>query len=1286
MQYEKIKQMDGVKVAAPIAVLGYINTLVTVGEEKLPFMDQPGVYRVTREQFDNSKGDGKPIRTMRYYGTIGEWYNSAPSNQNPYQAYPLDPKFSFVDGVSQLVIGIDPSAENQLVGLEQAVLSLGSSRYFTRADRPLSSVMETPAGNYTSTAIPLLLSEDAGIDVTHKVTIERLPFPFADKSQAKQTMELVKKNGGEQFLDQQEQGTQTVFSATFTSKDTNRVIVGALSGIDPDTNSAFERKKNERVELSDALFKPGKLQVSITDSPYSERWPYAFQANPLPIHLSDKIKNISGAFGSETFQDLHYDDTFKRLLNPVFVGFYDPKKLQTAKNPGGDWPLETYGTSTARMVLDPRNLPVNPPVRLRSTGNPLSMLPTASVALTTLEAAKAYNGEQAISAIRIRVVEGDGGYQERIGKISELAKRIESETGLVADVTVGSVPQPVLIHTPANTSNSPVGWIEQFWMHLGGAVPLLGEIEIGTSGVYLFVFLLVFTYVLTTNTVTFLSRTREFGVLLATGWRQSDLRKLLFIEALLMGGFVAVISWAIAGAALVQSNTRIPVLLYLSIGLTGWFTYLVGTIPSISMLRSISPYTLVTTGEVQQGGPRIGQEVTNTFALAYNQLWRCWRRNLLSVIAMAIPLGLLVFYVFVTFRLDGVLYASWFGKYVAVEIGQTPYIAMVLCFGMAILITAEMMWQNVADRKQDLTLLVALGWPRNALRRLILWEGIQCGALSALLGVGIGFVMIVCLYRTFPWKDLAILATLGAISVVTGAVGALIPAEKAVRLYPQQGLRRTTTRKSTENALRIAIASFVAIALVGAATSGVYLFQADDQHGPTVGDSFPAANRSNPFHNQAQLAAFEPQPVSEGSHATYDWSIDMDDKGHFRSNLTVTAENRSSDEWDQLVFYFIPNVFNKEGKGTWRKGKAEINSIMLHGKTLAYTVSDDTLQVHLPEVMHPGDKVSITIRYQFDVPQKGLRYTQEEEGYYLAQAYPMLATYHQGWKKKEYMSFSESYNTGFSDFTVSFRIPDGYSVFSSSDQDPAGNVKTGTVTVNRSREMFIAILKNVEVMTAKVGEVEVRVIGKKGQRQEMQLAMETAGQALPFFEERIGKYANNQLDLVLGGIAMEYPGIVTVGSDQPANRIRDFQETVVHELAHQWFYGVVANDPYTDGWLDEGIVTLATSMYFYDAMADNSSFVRWAEKVPLAKGKASNLPLDQYQETKVLGPLYAQPAVRLWDLLSLYGDIDEGWRFLKAYFETYAYKQVDTDEFLRFVTAYFPVEKKYFASWLQVKE
>jgi aminopeptidase N len=77
-----------------------------------------------------------------------------------------------------------------------------------------------------------------------------------------------------------------------------------------------------------------------------------------------------------------------------------------------------------------------------------------------------------------------------------------------------------------------------------------------------------------------------------------------------------------------------------------------------------------------------------------------------------------------------------------------------------------------------------------------------------------------------------------------------------------------------------------------------------------------------------------------------------------------------------------------------------------------------------------------------------------------------------------------------------------------------------------------------------------------------------AQQSVATFSASFGTYPYPELDVVLGAFpdfgGMEYPTIIFSEVDK---------WTVAHEVAHQWWYGLVGNDQYAEPWLDESLAT-----------------------------------------------------------------------------------------------------------------
>lgn len=92
------------------------------------------------------------------------------------------------------------------------------------------------------------------------------------------------------------------------------------------------------------------------------------------------------------------------------------------------------------------------------------------------------------------------------------------------------------------------------------------------------------------------------------------------------------------------------------------------------------------------------------------------------------------------------------------------------------------------------------------------------------------------------------------------------------------------------------------------------------------------------------------------------------------------------------------------------------------------------------------------------------------------------------------------------------------------------------------------------------------------------------------FATLIGDYPYRESDLIHGyySSAMEYSSIILMGMpdvqdvtelDENAS-FSELCSRVVHEVAHQWFYGVVGNDPYEEPWLDESLAEYCEDMLY----------------------------------------------------------------------------------------------------------
>ncbi|KON87276.1 aminopeptidase N [Sporosarcina globispora] len=439
--------------------------------------------------------------------------------------------------------------------------------------------------------------------------------------------------------------------------------------------------------------------------------------------------------------------------------------------------------------------------------------------------------------------------------------------------------------------------------------------------------------------------------------------------------------------------------------------------------------------------------------------------------------------------------------------------------------------------------------------------------------------------------------------------------------------------------------------------------------------------------------------VKSGSRADYKIDLEMNSEGYFTVNADIEMKNQSNKEWNELVFYFIPNVFEDGHTFDSVEGtsEADITKVTVNGQKANYKLKGDTLTIDLKSDMKDKSKHKVKIEYGFTVPDRGSRFSKVGTNYYLAQWYPMAAVFQKGkWNKEPYMEGLETFHTGFSDFNVSYKLPEGYSLASTAGIDPAEGENEGTVKAKRVRDFFMAVMKDMKVYETEAKEgVKVRLFSRSNHDKDPEASLALAKKALTFYQDKIGEYPHEQLDIVLDeGQFMEYPGIVTINPYIDDKRF--YEISIVHEIAHQYFYGVVANDPYNHAWVDEGITEFATSMYFYagqnqdERQAFGISHYRMEAIEEAGLGRQySNVPIN---EVKHSGFIYGQPALEIYEMIqekyTLKGESPEavGMQFLSDYYQKFRYKEVDTKEFIYFTKDYFSVPAGYFNNWIDTSK
>ncbi len=490
-QYQTIKDITDVEVAAPIAMIGNNSTGSSVGTHTF---DDPGVYKLTITDYQNTGLQVDKSTTVRYLAA--GWDASGDTKQSGVSPVGLGKQPLDEYGSDTMIAGIDPEAEARLVGLDQATKKSDHSRYFT--DEDVVTALENVD------MIPVLMNERDYIDASRTYKYEKLDLPLIDDSMVPTIQEVTKK-GGKTYLDK----LPTVDEKPQTYKITTAQVQKQF--IHDILNNSLPEKYSGYSEW--LILKPSPITYQSVKSPYPSRWPFTYQVEPKLINPDSLLAKRSMYRAAREFGTS--SDDWPRI-NPYYIGVFDPKKLNLSKDPLTELPMETYFPAKAQWVMDKNETPVNPPRDVKPTNDPYDFMTKPPSMLTTLDAAFKIRGKKAISVIRVNVKGIDTMNEQSEKKLQAVAQEIEDKTGLITDVTLGSSPQLALTYLPGLKDQPALGWVQQPWIKLGSSMAIFQEAKVGMSGVIASVILVALVYVFSSNIILLYARKKEFAILLAT--------------------------------------------------------------------------------------------------------------------------------------------------------------------------------------------------------------------------------------------------------------------------------------------------------------------------------------------------------------------------------------------------------------------------------------------------------------------------------------------------------------------------------------------------------------------------------------------------------------------------------------------------------------------------------------------------------------------------------------------------------------------------------------------------
>ena len=441
----------------------------------------------------------------------------------------------------------------------------------------------------------------------------------------------------------------------------------------------------------------------------------------------------------------------------------------------------------------------------------------------------------------------------------------------------------------------------------------------------------------------------------------------------------------------------------------------------------------------------------------------------------------------------------------------------------------------------------------------------------------------------------------------------------------------------------------------------------------------------SPFR-QAMLPAFagDVDTVAASGASRYYIDLTLDTSPAEGGGLSLSGVERVSYTNTEAIslsesyFLLYPNL---PGYG----GHMAIDAIVVDGQIVqAETVAGGTaLRVPLAAPLEPGAVADITLFYRATVPPRTDRgyntFSHTDGTIALANFYPAVAVYDgEGWNIDTPPPYGDATYLDTSLYLVKLTVPEPMVVAASgsvlSDEPGTDGTRTLTLASGPMRDFYLAMRPDYRVKSETVQGITVNSYYPPGLDRGGELALRYAADALQVFNRDFGPYPYTELDIAAtpttaGGV--EYPGVVVIAQTLYDESGGFFQHATAHEVAHQWWYGLVGNDQVDHPWLDEALTNYSTVFYWQEVggpeLVDQVINSLFLEPYQHARAQGHDRavigPVEGFNESEYATFVYSKGAL-FFDAVRREVGTETFLDILRAYYERYKYQVAQPDDLL----------------------
>ncbi|HEX5595850.1 MAG TPA: ABC transporter permease [Micromonosporaceae bacterium] len=392
--------------------------------------------------------------------------------------------------------------------------------------------------------------------------------------------------------------------------------------------------------------------------------------------------------------------------------------------------------------------------------------------------------EMPLSAVRVRVAgieRFDAAARERVRAVAE---EIATRTGLDVDIVLGSSGAKQTLILPAGEFGRPQLTVDELWTKKGVAAVIVQAVDAKSMVLLGMVLIACILFVGNAVSAAVRDRRRELAILACHGWPARRLAALILGEAGLLG--------ALAGAAAAMLTMPIARAVGISVpwsrvalafGVAVLLALAAALVPALRAARSYPAAAVHPATATSRGRP--GAQRT-LWRMAVTGARRVPGRTALAALSLAIAVAAMTFAFCVEIAFQGRIVGTVLGDGVSVTIRDIDRFTIAGLLFFSVAAVADVLYLGVRERASEFAALSAMGWSDAAAGRLVSLEGLTIGVLGGVTGAAAALVGVWFFAGGLTSAAIVVAAAATIAGLLLAAAGGVLPAAMVRRMPASQ--------------------------------------------------------------------------------------------------------------------------------------------------------------------------------------------------------------------------------------------------------------------------------------------------------------------------------------------------------------------------------------------------------------------------------------------------------------------------------------------------------------------